>query len=565
MRVLGLSGHFHDAAAALVVDGALVAAAQEERFSRRKHDPSTPLRAAAFCLAHAGLRAEDLDAVVWFEKPLLKLERVLLTSLATWPRGATSFRRAAVSMFGDRIWVRNELTRRLGVRPERVQFAAHHASHAAGAFGCSPFSEAAVLCVDGVGEWATTSLWRGRPGALEPLGELHFPHSLGLLYSVFTAFLGFEVNEGEYKVMGLAAHGQPTRRAEVDRLLQPTADGGFALDMRYFQFDRHPETAWSPAFEALFGPPRRPGAPVEPVHADIAASIQQRTEEALLDLARAAHARTGARHLCLAGGVALNAVAVGRLIAEGPFADVFVLPPAGDAGSAIGAALLGAGLPAVGLPTVALGEGIDIDAARTFFKDGGVPFQDCGEDGIAAAVAERLARGEVVGWMQGRFEMGPRALGQRSILAAATDPAMKDRLNAKVKFRESFRPFAPSVLVGHSPALFALPAAGAHTRRFMTSTVAARGGLAGSPIPAALHVDGTARVQEVDPAVLPLYGALLAEVGARTGQPCVVNTSFNLAGEPIVASPADGWATFLRSGIDALAVGPLLITREPAA
>ena len=572
MRVLGLSGHFHDSAAALVVDGEIVAAAQEERFTRRKHDPSTPLRAAAFCLRQAGLQAADLDAVVWHEKPLLKFERILLTSLATFPRGAATFRRAMISMVGDKMWVKNHLVAQLGVPQERVQFSAHHASHAASAFCCSPFESAAILCVDGVGEWATTSLWRGTAsgaagGVIEPIVELHFPHSLGLLYSVFTAFLGFEVNDGEYKVMGLSAFGQPTRVEDVYKVLKRQSDGSFELDMQYFCFDREADRSWTPEFEQLFGSPRAVEGALGQHHKDIAASIQRVTEEMMLGLCKLAKDRTGEVNLCLAGGVALNAVAVGRIIREGPFEDVFVQPAAGDAGAALGAALLASGCPRSPLRHVALGADLDVDATRSFLDDGGIAYTDAG-DGIAAAVADRLAQGQIVGWMQGRFEFGPRALGQRSILADPGPPQAKERLNARIKFRESFRPFAPSVLAGFSAELFDLGApvlrdgaltepAGAWTRRFMTSTVAARD----DRVPAALHVERTARVQEVRAQDLPLYASLLHEVGQRTGVPCVVNTSFNLAGEPIVSSPADGYATFLRCGMDALAIGPFLVSR----
>ena len=552
MRVLGLSGTFHDSAAALLVDGELVAFAQEERFSRRKNDASLPMRSAAFCLRQAGLTAADLDLVAWHEKPLLKLERVLLTSLRTWPLAPTAFRRAMVSMFGDKMWIRHHLVRDLGVDASRVVFAEHHASHASAALGCSPFDDAAVLCVDGVGEWATTSTWNGTT----PLNELHFPHSLGLLYSVFTAFLGFEVNEGEYKVMGLAGLGTPRYRDALAKVMDRHADGSFTLRMEHFRFHRDPDRSWEPSFEGLFGAPRAPGAPLEERHKDIAASIQQLTEEILLDLARRVHAETGKKNLCLGGGVALNCVAVGRILAEGPFDDVFVMPAAGDAGSALGAALLAAGGLRAPLRHAAWGADIDPDATRRFLVDGGVPHREV--DDPAAEAAERIARGEVIGWMQGRFELGPRALGQRSILANARDPATKDRLNHKVKHREGFRPFAPSVLAEASASLFDLPRGGAWTRRFMTSTVRARDPDA---LPGAVHLDGTARVQEVHADAQPLYARLLSEVGRRTGLPAVVNTSFNLAGEPMVASVADGWSTFLRTDIDALMVGPFLVER----
>lgn len=555
MRVLGLSAFFHDSAAALVVDGQLVAFAQEERLSRRKNDAALPMRAAAFCLREAGLAPQDLDAVVWYEKPLLKLERVLLTSLRTFPRSATTFRRAMVSMIGDKMWVKSHLVGRLGIDGGRVLFSGHHASHAASAFFCSPFDEAAILTVDGVGEWATTASWVGRGSEIKPLREIHFPHSLGLLYSVFTAFLGFEVNEGEYKVMGLAAWGEPRFRAEIDRVFRQAADGSFELDMAYFCFHREPDRSWEPAFEALFGPPRSPDGALEQRHKDLAASVQAALEDALLALARQVHAETGLSRLCLAGGVALNSVAVGRLLREGPFEDVFVQPAAGDAGGALGAALLASGGPRFAMTHAAFGADVDADHVRGFLRDGGIDFTEPPD--IAVAVAERLVEGAIVGWMQGRFELGPRALGQRSILADPRDAANKQRLNDKVKFREDFRPFAPSVLQSASAELFELPRGGAWTRRFMTSVVPARDGR----VAAALHVDNTARVQEVYPEVQPLYARLLGAFGERSGVPCVVNTSFNLAGEPMVASVSDAWATFLRCEIDALAIGPFLVTR----
>lgn len=559
MRVLGMSGYFHDAAAALVVDGQLVAAAQEERFTRRKHDAALPVRAAAFCLAQAGIQAGDLDAVVWHEKPFLKFERVLLTSLATFPRGLASFRRAMVSMVGDKLWVRSHLVRALGIAPERVQFSLHHASHAASAFLCSPFPSAAVLCVDGVGEWATTTMWRGSGTSLEPLAEIGFPHSIGLLYSVFTAFLGFEVNDGEYKIMGLGAFGTPRYREEVARLVRRSADGSFELDLDYFRFHRSPTDAWTPAFEALFGAPRAPDAPIEARHQDLAASIQAVTEELVLDLARQVHARTGLDTLCLAGGVALNAVAVGRLLREGPFTDVFVQPAAGDSGAAVGAALLGAGSPRSLMRHPAWGAAVEVDGAREFLGATGMNVEELEEDRLCDAVASRLLDGQVVGWVQGRFEIGPRALGHRSILADPRSAENKERLNRRVKFREPFRPFAPAVLAEASADLFDCPAAGAWTRRFMTSTVVARD----DRVPAAVHVDGTARVQEVHAEDEPLFARLLGRFGEGAGVPCLVNTSFNLAGEPMVASVSDAWATFARSGIDALAVGPFLVTRKP--
>ena len=559
MRVLGLSGHFHDAAAALVVDGRMVAAAQEERFSRRKHDASMPVRSAAFCLRQGGMVAADLDAIVWHEKPLLKFERILQTSLRTWPAGLRAFRRAMISMVGDKLWVKDHLAKEFGVPESKILFSGHHTSHAASAFYCSPFSEAAVLCVDGVGEWATTSTWKAsRSGGLVPMEEIHFPHSLGLLYSVFTAFLGFEVNDGECKIMGLAGYGKPRFMEELRKVVKVGSDGAFELVMDHFCFHVHPDRSWNPSFEAIFGAPRAVGAPMEDRHRDLAATIQLFTEEQMLGLARRIHASTGAKHLCLAGGVALNAVAVGRIEREGPFEKVFVQPAAGDAGAALGGALFVGGGEHAAMTGSGWGEGIDVDAARSFFTDGGVQFTELDEDKLVEAVAGRLDAGEVVGWMQGRFEWGPRALGHRSILADGRLPDVRERLNTRVKFREPFRPFAPSVLPEDAASLFDLHPAGEFTRPFMTTVVPAKD----DRVPSAVHVDHTARIQVVDPAAEPLYTKLLLKFKERSGLGCVVNTSFNLAGEPIVNTPADGWATFARCGMDALAVGPFLVTRS---
>jgi len=363
------------------------------------------------------------------------------------------------------------------------------------------------------------------------------------------------VNNGEYKVMGLSAFGQPTYRDRIEKVFRQFEDGSFELDLDYFRFHSTPDRGWSPRFEELFGAPRKPDGPLEQRHKDLAASIQLVTEEAVLRLVRALHEETGENFLCMAGGVALNSVAVGRIIREGPFEDVFVQPAAGDAGTALGAALLAAGGPRVPLTHAAWGADLDPGQVRGWLEEQGAKYTE--PEDIAAISAERLARGEVVGWMQGRFELGPRALGQRSILADPRDVEAKDRLNRKVKFREPFRPFAPSVLADFSPELFELPEGGSWTRRFMTSVVPARD----QRIPAALHVDGTARIQEVHADATPLYARLLSELGDRTGVPCVVNTSFNLAGEPMVNSVADGFGTFVRSDIDALAVGPFLVER----
>lgn len=554
--VLGLSGHYHDAAAALVVDGELVAFAQEERFSRLKHDPGTPVRAARWCLAHAGLAPGEVEVVAWHEKPLLKLERVLRQVADGFPRTAPLFADAARSFLGNKLWVGAHLAGELGVDPARIRYSAHHLSHAAAAFLASPFERAAVLCVDGVGELATTSLWRGEGTRLEPLAELPFPHSLGLWYSTATAFLGFEVNDGEYKLMGLAPYGQPRFREQVERMVRPAADGAFELDLDWFRFHEDPRRMWSERWVSAFGPPRDPREPPGEVHRDLAASVQLVLEERLLALVRALHARTGEANLCIGGGVALNATANGRICREGPFARVFVPPAAGDAGGALGAALLCAGVRAR-LRHAAWGQALDEARVGQFLADLGVPHRRLDPPELVEHAAERLAAGEAWGWVQGRFELGPRALGQRSILADPRDPAARDRLNRRIKHREPFRPFAPSVLATAAPAHFALPEPAAPLLPFMTCTVRATSGA----LPAATHVDGTARIQVVDPEVLPLFGALLEAFGRRTGVPALLNTSFNLAGEPIVASAADALATLRRSGLDGVVLGPFVVPR----
>jgi carbamoyltransferase len=553
--VLGLSGYFHDAAAALVVDGQLAAFSTEERHSRRAGDSALPLRAAASCLQQAGLTAKDLDLVVWHEKPLLKLERVLLTSLRTVPRSLTTFRRAMVSMMGDKLWVGSHIVRGLVVDPKRVQYAGHHQSHAASAWFCCPFPSAAVLVVDGVGEWATTSSWAADSAGLRPLRELHFPHSLGLLLSVFTAFLGFPVNAGEELLEGLAATGQPSRRADLERVVRVSADGAFELDMDYFCFHRDPQRSWTAAFEQLLGPPRGAGEELTAAYRDLAASVQSLVEDVLLGLARQAHSETGAPTLCLAGTVLLNRRAVARLLAEGPFDDVFVQPAAGDAGAALGAALLGAEAPRTPLLHANWGPEIDVGGARAFLRDAGATVEELTEP--ATTVAGLLGDGKVVGWMQGRSELGPRSLGQRTVLAAVGDPETRARLDQKLRRRQPFHPYGASVLAETSSELCALPSGGQWLRRFQTTAVPVRSGR----LAAAAHSDGSVRLHEVYDSEQPLMAELLRAVGQGTGEAAVLTTSFHMAGEPTVESPADGWTAFLRTGIDALVVGPLLVRR----
>lgn len=561
--ILGVSAQYHDAAACLLVDGAIVAAAQEERFSRIKHDPALPVAAARFCLAQAGLGPGDLEAVVFYEKPLLKLDRLLQTHLAIAPRGARSFARAMPRFFRERLFVGDDLADALGTTAP-VWYAEHHASHAASAFYPSPFEEAAILTLDGVGEWATGAWAKGSGRRIELLAEQRFPHSLGLLYAACTAYLGFEVNDGEYKVMGLAPYGEPRFVERIlGTLVDVAGDGSVRLDLRFLDlFDDRAMVG--PAFaEVMGGPPRARGAPLEDRHRDVARSIQAVTEEIVLRQARALHARTGLDRVCLAGGVALNAVANGRLVAEGPFREVWVQPAATDAGGALGAALwawheaLGQGrTPGVpdALGGVRLGPEYADEAIARALDAAGLAARRAGPEDVA----ERLAAGQVVGLFDGRMELGPRALGARSILADPVEARMRDVLNDKVKHREPFRPFAPAVLEEDAPHLFRMGRALPYMTVVVPATDEGKRQAA-----AAVHVDGTARVQTVSATPRTALRAVLEAFRARTGRSALLNTSFNLAGEPIVCSPEDAISTFLRTEIDALAIGSFVVPRPP--
>lgn len=592
MDILGISCFYHDAAAALVRDGQLVAAAEEERFTRRKHDYGFPANAIRFCLDAGGIGPADLDYVVFYEKPFVKFERILLSALHTFPRSLKVFREAMITWLGDKLWVKGLIRNRVGVPPERIVFSSHHLSHAASAFFCSPFSEAAILTVDGVGEWATATMGVGRGTEVRLLREIRFPHSLGLLYSAFTAFLGFEVNEGEYKVMGMAPYGEPRYLDEVWRLIDLAPDGSFWLDMDYFSYHYSPERTFNGKFERLFGQPRDPrmhfftaasGYPsyfgprpenfselarANQHYADVAASIQRVTEEVLLTMARALHRETGMERLCLAGGVALNSVANGRIARETPFREIYIHPAAGDGGGAVGAALycyhqlLGKPRSFV-MDHAAWGKAYSPGEVAAFLRAGGIAYREFdGEEALGAAVVERLAAGKVVGWFQGRFEWGPRALGQRSILADPRRPNMKDVVNTKIKFREPYRPFAPSVLGERASEYFALEGPErSYPARFMLYVVDVRPEHRGA-LPAITHVDGTGRVQTVWRETSPLYYRLIDAFGQATGVPVLLNTSFNLKGEPIVASPEDAYRTFVRSGLDALVLENFLVEKS---
>jgi carbamoyltransferase len=596
MRILGISALYHDSAAAVVVDGEVAAAAQEERFTRKKHDARFPKHAIAYCADHCGCKVSDFDAVVFYEKPLIKFERLLETYLSFAPRGFSSFRMAMPVWLREKLFQKRLLAKELQkLAPEfdaekQLLFSEHHLSHAASAFYPSPFGEAAVLTMDGVGEWSTTSLALGQGKDLKVLKEMHFPHSIGLLYSAFTYYLGFKVNSGEYKVMGLAPYGEPRYAQKIlDAIVDLKGDGSFRIDQRYFDYCTG-LTMTNGAFARLFGQPvRNPDSELlTQFHMDMAASIQAVTEEVVLRLARSVRAETGQRRLCLAGGVALNCVANGKILREGIFEELWVQPASGDAGGALGAALVGYhtfyncprkpnGSGPDGMHGSYLGPAYEQAAIETALTAAGAKFATLGEDDLLETTAQALADGKAVGWMQGRMEYGPRALGARSILGDPRSPTMQKTLNLKVKYRESFRPFAPSVLreeVGawfeldtDSPYMLLVAPVRTERQRVMSEAERALFGIdklnvPRSEIPAVTHVDYSARVQTVHRETNPRYHALISRFRELTGCPVLVNTSFNVRGEPIVCTPQDAFRCFMGSEIDVLAVGTCLLRKE---
>jgi len=594
VRVLGISALYHDSAAALVEDGRIVAAAQEERFTRKKHDARFPEHALAYCLAEGGLKLDQVDYVAFYDKPFLKFERLLETYLAFAPRGYRSFATALP------VWLKEKLFQKQLIRDQlrpfapdfdwerKLLFSEHHQSHAASAFYPSPFDEAAILTMDGVGEWTTTSVGYGRGNHLEIRREIHFPHSLGLLYSAFTYYLGFKVNSGEYKVMGLAPYGRPTDVQRVlDTLLDLKDDGTFRLNLDYFDYCTGLKMT-NGKFDALFGAPaRRPDELLTQRHMDLAATIQAVTEEIVLRLTRSLSRETGARNLCLAGGVALNCVANGKVLRDGKFDGLWIQPAAGDAGGALGAALgayhhhLGqARTVSNGIDAMSgsyLGPAYDDAAIDRDLTAAGAKFERLAETDVTEMTATALAAGKAVGWFQGRMEFGPRALGARSILGDPRSPTMQSVLNLKVKYRESFRPFAPAVsredvadwfeLDGDSPYMLLVADVVERRRRKMTAAEEALFGIAKlnvprSEVPAVTHVDYSARVQTVHRETNPRFHALLAAFKARTGCPVLVNTSFNVRGEPIVCSPTDAFRCFMGTEIELLVVGNCVLKKN---
>jgi carbamoyltransferase len=629
--ILGLSAFYHDSAACLLVEGRIVAAAQEERFTRKKHDAEFPARAARYCLAEGGISPRDLDYVAFYDKPLLKFERLFETYLDYAPRGFTSFRTAMPLWLTSRLWMEETIRKEVGT-PARILFSDHHESHAASAFYPSPFEEAALLTMDGVGEWATSSLGIGRGSAIDLLSELRFPHSIGLLYSAFTYFCGFKVNSGEYKLMGLAPYGEPKYAGVIrEKLVHVCDDGSIRLSMEYFDFASRLRMTGE-RFERLFGGPARlPESKLTQREMDLAASIQEVTEEIVLKMARHLKSLTGARYLSMAGGVALNCVANGRLLREGVFDDLWIQPAAGDAGGAVGAALavwhryLGApresaekrgtwkprdpskgrtvegstccgiaaggdgfpdpparspdGLPPYedGMSGAFLGPSYPSADIAAWLTSHGYPFRTVSREELPDAVAELLSQEKVVGLLQGRMEFGPRALGGRSILGDPRSPRMQSVMNLKIKFRESFRPFAPSVMreevakwfeiEADSPYMLLVADVARPLRREMSEAERALWGIEKlnvprSRIPAVTHVDYSARLQTVRREANPLYHDVLAAFFRRTGCPLVVNTSFNVRGEPIVCTPEDAYRCFMRTAMDALVLENHLLLRE---
>ncbi len=591
MNVLGVSAYYHDSAACLVHDGEILAAAQEERFTRKKHDHRFPAHAVEYCLREAGIRPDDLDYVVFYDKPLQKFERLLETYLDYAPSGIRSFLQAMPLWLREKLWMREQIARECGFEGE-VLFTEHHESHAASAFFPSPFESAAILTIDGVGEWATSSYGYGRGNEIHLQAETHFPHSLGLLYSAFTYYTGFKVNSGEYKVMGLAPYGEPRYVQKIlDELIDLREDGSLRLNMKYFNYCQG-LTMTNRAFDRLFdGPPRKPETRLTQREMDLARSVQEVTELAMLRMARHVQRETGEKNLCLAGGVALNCVGNGRILREGPFENIWIQPAAGDAGGALGAALsvwyqyLGnsrnvanmCGTRGDGMKAAYLGPSFSAEEIQRTLDGYGASYRRLQRPEMIRKTAEALAEGKIVGWFQGRMEFGPRALGARSILGDPRSTEMQAMMNLKIKFRESFRPFAPSVLREavadyfemdcDSPYMLLVAPVREDIRIAMSEQQSSLFGIEKlnvprSTVPAITHVDYSARVQTVRAEEQGVYYDLIAEFARLTGCPLVVNTSFNVRGEPIVCTPDDAFRCFMRTEMDVLVVEDFVLHKR---
>ncbi len=597
MYILGISCFYHDAAAALIEDGKLVAAAMEERFSRKKHDNSFPQKAVAFCLKQAGITGADLDYVVFYEKPLVKFERILLTTLSTFPQSSDVWRDAMINWLKDKLWIKSIIQQEIKIKYDRVLFCDHHMSHAASAFFASPFTEAAVMTVDGVGEWTTTTLGKatsvwvgdgssGARNSIELFHEERFPHSLGLLYSAFTAYLGFHVNNGEYKVMGMSPYGEPRYVDKIDKLFQQSsADASFRLNMDYFSYHHSTQSTYNSRFVDLFGAARptesdfftmstNPERASESTamaenqrYADIAASIQRVTEDALIKMANYLHAKTGMSKLVMAGGVALNTKANYRILAETPFEEIYIQPAAGDDGGALGAALWAYHLVLNQprnwvMPNAYWGQEYSEAEYQTFLDAKGVKYTQYADndDAMLDLLAQKLTQEKVIGFFQGRFEWGPRALGNRSIIADPRSEAMKEVVNTKIKFREPFRPFAPVILRDRAAEYFDYPGVEQHEAPRYMLMVSPIKPEKQDQLQAVCH-QGTGRLQTIERETNPRYYGVIERFADLTGVPVLLNTSFNLRGEPIVSSPRDAWNTFQNSDIDLLVLGSFVVQK----
>ena len=592
MYILGISCYYHDSSACLLKDGELIAASAEERFSRIKHDFSFPYNASKFCLEYGGIDGKDLDFVVFYEKPFLKFERIIKTILSTYPNSYRLFSEVVVNWLRGKLWIKSTIADFLNIDDDKILFSEHHLSHAASSFFCSPYKEAAILTADGVGEWATTTLGVGKANwgdkgqnEIKIFEEIRFPHSLGLLYSVFTAFLGFKINNGEYKVMGLSSFGEPKYVDKIYEVVKVDSNGSLRMNMEYFSYHYSIKYSFNKKFVRLFGNPRKPesrfavnksfsvcdNVPVTDKElkenrrfADIAASIQKVAEDTIVKITNYLYKKTGLKKICMAGGVALNCVANYKVLRETPFEEIFVQPSAGDGGGALGAALyvwhclLNKSRSFV-LNHTYWGKEYSDDEIGGFLDKEGIKYKKFdSDDELTNYAADALIDQKIIGWFEGRFEWGPRALGNRSILADPRNPGMKNVINSKIKFREPFRPFAPSVLYDHTDLLFDIEAIKSqYLFKFMLYTIPIKNNL----IPAAIHVDGTSRIQIVYKGTNPLYYKLIEKFYKQTGVPAILNTSFNLKGEPIVNSPWDAYKMFKKSGMDILVMGNFVIEK----
>ena len=566
MYILGISCYYHDSAAAIIKDGILIAASEEERLSRIKHDSSFPKKAIEFCLKKADIKSQDLDYVVFYEKPFLKFERTFLNSIEYSPKSLGFFKESMKKWFFDHLWIKSQIMSELRIPPKKLLFCEHHLSHAASAFFCSPFEKSAVLTVDGVGEWTTASWGVGQGNKINLIEEIRFPHSLGLLYSVFTDFVGFEVNEGEYKTMGLAPYGKPKYIDEIYKILSISEDGSFKLNLDFFSYHYSLKKIYTEKFENIFGIKNKKKNNVVAYYADIAASIQKVLEQILIDITKYIHKKTGNENLSFAGGVALNSVANWKIFQNSGFKHIYIQPAAGDSGGALGAALWAYRTVLNGknkfvLNNAYYGEEESVEEIEKTLRNENIKYQKVNENKLIELTAQYLSKGKVVGWVQGRYEWGPRALGNRSILADPRDKKMKNLVNSKIKFREEFRPFAPVTTAEDSDKYFDIDSQKSEFPfKFMLYVVNVKDKKR-QELGAVTHEDGTARPQFVDKKVNPKYYKLIKSFGKITGTPVLLNTSFNLKGEPIVNTASQALGTFYKSGLDVLVIDNFLVKK----